>query len=409
MGNSSRNLRKKGVVRMKKSTGILMIMALFIVSLNLRPAINSISPILENIQNDLGMSASIASLLTSIPVLCMGLFSPLAAKLGTRWGIERVICWSLVIIGIGTILRLYTNSTFLLLLTAFITGLGIAAIGPLLSGFIKRYFPTKVAGLIAIYSVALVLGASLASGLSAPLQDAMHSWQGALSIWVVLTVIAVPVWWFFVLRRIEPQVNLSASQPSTKIPWGNPKAWMLSCSFGLMAMLYFSVTAWLAPIIQGMGYSKVYAGNVLTIFVFIQIPVNLALPTLLKRFPSRLLWLLIGSVLELIGFLMIIGSVQPWIVASFIGIGAGALFSLNLLLPIDVTYNAEQAATWSAMTQSVGYIIGALGPIILGWIHDGTQSFFSAVIGMIVINVIMMAVQLVALTSINKDSVKAAA
>ncbi|WP_231507683.1 hypothetical protein [Bacillus sp. UNC41MFS5] len=74
---------------MKKN--VLLIIALFIASLNLRPAINSIAPLLGNMSADLGMSAAIASLLTSIPVLCMGIFSPVAVKAGGKWGIERVI------------------------------------------------------------------------------------------------------------------------------------------------------------------------------------------------------------------------------------------------------------------------------------------------------------------------------
>ncbi|WP_028775999.1 CynX/NimT family MFS transporter [Shimazuella kribbensis] len=390
---------------MKKITGSLMMVALFITSLNLRLAINSISPILENIRNDLGMSASIASLLTSIPVLCMGIFSPIAAKLGNRWGIERVIGWSLAFIGFGTILRFFSNSTLFLLLTAFIAGVGIAAVGPLLSGFIKRYFQTKVPSMIAIYTVALTIGAALASGLTAPLQTSLN-WQGALAIWAIFAIIAVPVWWLFVLHRIKKTTNQPSVQQEVKMPWGNKTAWLLTLSFGLMAMLFYSVTAWLPPIIQNMGYSKMYAGNVLTIFVVVQIPVSLLLPVLLKRIPSRLTWLLIASSMELIGFLMILFAFEPWIAALFIGIGAGSLFPLNLLLPIDATKNAQEAASWAAMTQSIGYIIGSAGPILLGWIHDSTKSFSLAIIGMAMIAVIMMVVQILASIGQAKDKDK---
>lgn len=120
-------MRKKG----------LLIIALFVATLNLRPAINSIAPLLEDIQVDLGMSAALASLLTSIPVLCMGLFSPLAVKASGKWGMERIIGYSLLIIGIGTVIRLFAHSTAVLLISSLIAGLGIASIGPLTSGFIK--------------------------------------------------------------------------------------------------------------------------------------------------------------------------------------------------------------------------------------------------------------------------------
>ncbi|MFC0212764.1 CynX/NimT family MFS transporter [Paenibacillus chartarius] len=120
---------------------ILIAIALFTASLNLRPAINSIAPLLDSIRTDLGMNGAVASLLTSIPVLCMGLFSPFAVKAGGKWGMEKVMGISLVIIAVGTALRAFTASVFYLLVTALIAGIGIAFIGPLLAGFIKKHFP----------------------------------------------------------------------------------------------------------------------------------------------------------------------------------------------------------------------------------------------------------------------------
>lgn len=377
---------------MKKVNSLILIIALFVAAFNLRLAINSISPLLETIQRDLNMSASISSLLTVIPVLCMGLFSPLAAKMGGRWGIERTIGWALGLIGFGTILRLYANSTPFLILTALIAGIGIAAVGPLLSGFIKRYF-TNVPPMIAVYTVALSLGAAMSSGLTVPIQTALNSMQGSLAFWSIFGMIAVFIWWLFVLRRIKPTAKNTGTAPSTKMPWKNANAWLLTLSFALMAMLFYSVTAWLPPMIQSMGYSEVYASHVFTIFAFIQIPVSLVLPSLLKKVPSRLLWLSIATVFELIGFSMIFFNIQPWIAAIFIGLGAGMLFPLNLLLPIDMTKNSQEATSWSAMIQSVGYVIGAIGPLIIGWIHDTTNSFSIAISGMIAITILMIIVQ----------------
>ena len=386
-----------------KKRYILMIIALFIASLNLRPSINSIAPVLETIRTSLGMNASVASLLTSIPVLCMGLFAPIAVKFSGKWGIERVLGWSLLVIGVGTILRFFTNSTSFLLITAFIAGIGIAFAGPLLPGFIKRHFPKNVPSMIAIYTVALTLGAALSSSLIVPMQNSMNSWQSALGIWGVLAFVAVLFWWLFVMRHIRPQDHLASTGTKTTMPWTNKKAWLLTLTFGLMAMLFYSVTAWLPEIIQGMGYSKSYAASALTIFVVVQIPVSLVLPILLRKFPSRRLWLTVATLLQLVGLVMLAFSIEPLVATFLIGVGAGGLFSLNLLLPLDATENPQEAAAWSAMTQSVGYVIGATGPLILGWIHDATDSFSTAIAGLIVINVAMMVVQTVATTIKRKQ------
>ncbi|MGG4554659.1 CynX/NimT family MFS transporter [Paenibacillus humicus] len=121
----------------KTVSGGLLMAAVFLAALNLRLSINSISPILESIRNELNMSASLASLLTTIPVLCMGIFSPLAAKISGRWGLERVISWSLLLIGAGTLLRFFANSTISLIITALIARAGIASVGPLLFGLLS--------------------------------------------------------------------------------------------------------------------------------------------------------------------------------------------------------------------------------------------------------------------------------
>lgn len=379
-----------------KKKQLLMVIAIFIASLNLRPAINSIGPLLEVIRDELGINASVASMLTSIPVLCMGLFAPAAVKFSAKWGIERVLWWALLLVGLGTFLRFFTHSVSFLLITAFISGIGIAFVGPLLSGFIKQYFPRFVPAMISTYTVALTLGAALSSSFVVPLQKVLKSWQSALGIWAILAFLAIILWWLFVIRQTEPHQVKPTTGTQGKMPWNNKRAWILTLTFGLMAILFYSITAWLPQIMQGIGYSKSYAVTTLSIFVIIQIPVNLTLPLLLKNYPSRRMWLMISALIQLVGLIMIPFSIVPWLAAAFLGIGAGGLFSLNLMLPLDATNNPHDAAAWSAMAQSVGYIIGATGPLLLGWIHDTTNSFSFAMIGLIIVNLLMMLTQLIA-------------
>lgn len=372
-----------------------LVLALFLASLNLRPAIASVSPLLETLRGELGMSGSIASLLTSIPVLCMGIFSPLAVKLGLRWGIERILWLSLLLIGVATVLRVFTMSELFLLASALLAGIGIAATGPLLSGFIKRNFPNQVPSMIGVYSVAMVIGAALSAGLTVPLQGAMNgSWRTALASWAVLAVIVLPVWWFAVLRKAEKQASQGTAPNTGRLPWGNQRAWLLTLFFGLMAMLFYSLTAWLAPVVASMGYSKVYAGGMLTVFTLVQIPSTLIIPLLISRFPNRLPWLVGCALFELAGLILLSSfAVNPLICSVLLGIGAGGLFPLGLLLPIDETSNPQDASAWSAMAQSGGYVIGALGPMLVGWIRDTTQSYTNALLGLIVICIIMIVLQ----------------
>lgn len=164
--------------------------------------------------------------------------------------------------------------------------------------------------------------------------------------------------------------------------------------FGMMAIAFYSVTAWLAPAVSNMGYSKVYAGNMLTLSTLVQIPATFLIPMLMHRFSNRLLWMIACALSNLAGILLIIFSSSPWLAAILLGIGNGGLFPIALMLPIEETSNAQDASSWSAMTQSVGYVIGALGPILVGWIQDMTSSFVFAFVGLAAVTVAMIIVQL---------------
>lgn len=373
-----------------------IVLALILASLNLRPSITSISPLMSTIQGDLGISGITASLLTTLPVLCMGIFAPFSVKLSRRWGNEGAIVLALILIGTGTALRLFVGATPLMMFTSFLSGVGIALAGPLLSSFIKQYFPTRVAAMVGLYSTAMVVGASISVGLSVPLQKILGgSWKGSLALWALLAVIALPIWVKLALsaRKVRQSGQISAVNVEA-LPVKNSRAWILTLFFGLMAAIFYSLTAWLAPAIQSQGYTKETAGSIQTLFTLISLPSTLLIPMLVHRYQRRVFWLVGCALMELIGVLMLNLSVSPWLAAIPLGIGAGGLFPIALMLPIDETNNAQEASAWSAMTQSGGYILGALGPLGIGWLHDATGSFIQAFYGLAIIIVLQIIVQL---------------
>jgi len=363
-----------------------LVMIIFFVSLNLRPSITSVGPLLDIIQTDLGMGGVTASLLTALPVFCMGLFAILAIKLNSRLGMEKSLLIAMSLIVVATFLRIFVHNSFLLFATALFSGIGIGIAGPLITGFIKKYFPNNL-GLMGVYSVSMVIGAAVASSLSVPLYQRMNeSWQHALSFWSIL---AVPA--FLLLIPLLTKAEKSRDTlPISALFVKNKRVTLFMLFFCCMAAIFYSLTAWLAPIVQSMGFSYSQSGIILTLFTVIQIPVSFLIPILVSKTGNRKVWLLVCSLLEIIGILMLLLHFSPWVATVFLGIGAGGLFPLALLLPIQEAKNSEQTVSWSAMMQFGGYLIGALGPAFIGLTVDIFDNFVPALVGLLIIICVML-------------------
>jgi len=369
---------------------IFYLAALFLAALNLRPIITSVASMMSMIQSDLGVSALTASLLTTLPVLCMGVFAPVATKLSRRFGLERTLFFSIFLITIATGLRGTSQTVTILLMTAFAGGVGISFAGPLLSSFIKKYFP-KSPGIVSVYSISMTVGAALASGLTIPIYlRSEHNLPLALSCWAILGVIAMILW--LGLARQNQQADL-ADVP-LRLPLRNKKAIQFTLFFGFMSSMFYSLTAWISPIALDFGNSPQYAAMLLTIFTLIQIPVALLVPNIVNRLGKPKLFLILCSLSELIGLLFLLLPMPILPAVIFLGIGAGGLFPLALMLPIIETRTPEEAGTWSAMSQMGGYIMGGFGPFLIGLIFDISGHFQAAIVAMLAIVMLMIGVQL---------------
>ncbi|SDI17270.1 MFS transporter, CP family, cyanate transporter [Planococcus glaciei] len=352
----------------KKSVLGLMVLAIFFVSLNLRPAISSIGPLLETIRTDLALSNSQISLLTSVPVFCMGLFAPLAVGFNRKFGMKRSISILIIVIGTLTLVRGLVPSYPVLLASAFFIGLAIAIISPLLSAMIKRNFPTRTASLIGVYSFGMGLGAALSSGLTGVFYTILD-WPLALASWGLLAIAALILW----QRVEEPESDaLEVRGEPVLSPWKNKRAWLMLLFFAFQSALFFSLITWLAPIASDKGMNILAAGAVLTVMSLVQLVGNLSIPALLGKFPSRLLWtfvLLISGAAGIL-LLMIEGTAFIWLAAVLLGITLGGLFPIALLMPLDENTRADDVNSWTAMIQSGGYIISSIMPFGIGFLYD---------------------------------------
>lgn len=364
----------------KKWNSILLIFSIFSIAINMRPAITSIGPMLETIREQLSLSNAQVSLLTAVPVICMGIFATLAPLLNRKFGLLRTMAVMITLIGVMTALRGFISGFIVLVVTAFIIGIAIAVVGPLLSAMIKQYFPDKAASVIGIYSFGMGVGSAASAGLTAVFFDTTGSYFFALSIWSILALIGLVAWFLAMKGQMEgPQINsvkAKSQRNKMKSPWKSRKAWLFLLFFGLQSSAFFSIITWLAPIATSSGLTLLQAGTLLSIMTTVQIFFNILLPLLMERFPVRKFWLLLILIAGMLAVVLFWTGVHSlmWVGAFIMGIPLGGLFPIALLLPLDETETAEEASSWTAMMQTGGFIIGGLLPLLIALVFDWTAN-----------------------------------
>lgn len=378
-------------MKQRTTYGLFALVAIFFVSINLRPAVTSVGPLLNTIADDLAVSSTQMSLLTSIPVFCMGLFASLAMPMTKRFGDRLAIVLLVAVIGVATLVRIFVPTYGALVVTSFFAGVGIAAIAPIMSGFIKKHFPQKTASVIGLHSFGIGFGATISAGFTTVFYDWSNGWAFALGIWGVLAAVAIVIWMMAVKK--EPTLTLVRQEAAAqgRNPWKTKRAWILLLFFGVQTSLFFSMTTWLAPIAQEAGFTVSTAGTVLTVMTIVQLFGNLTIPALLEKYPNRMTWIVsltavafVGGVLLLIG-----GTAFIWIGAMLIGLAMSGLFPIGILLPLDDARNDEEANTWSSMVMSGGFMMSAIIPLVIGVLYDVTGTHTTS-IWMIVAQIVLL-------------------
>jgi len=351
----------------------LLLASLMLIALNLRPALSSLSPLLRQIESSTGLSSSAIGLLTTLPVLCLGLFAPLAPRLARRWGSERTLGAILALLAVGIVLRSLLPPAGLFL-GSLIAGACIGILGVLLPSLVKRDFPAQAGQLMGLYTMMLCIGAALAAGATAPLAEAFDGhWQPALAIWALVAVVALLVW----LPQLRQPPLAAAYRHQGSSLWRNRLAWQITLYMGLQSSLAYIVFGWLPTLLMDRGLGMVQAGLMLSGSVMTQLVSALTAPWLATRGNDQRLAIVVAMTLTLAGLLGCLyaplGSLWLW--AVVLGLGQGATFSLALALLVLRSRDAETAGRLSGMAQGAGYSLASLGPLLVGIIHDATHGW----------------------------------
>lgn len=358
----------------------LLAASVVLIALNLRPVFSSLSVLLPEIMKTTGLSAAGASFLTMLPVLCLGLFAPLAPGLEHRAGMERTLLGCLLLVTLGTLLR-GAGSAAPLFVGSALAGIGIAVANVLMPVLVKRDFPRHVALMMGLYVAWVPGGAAVAAGFTVPLEHALNGgWPRALAAWAVPAAVVTLVWAPYALSRRQAGDDM----PRIKVQglWRDRLAWEVTLFMGLQSALAYIVMGWLAPILRARGMDAINAGYVLSASTLVQIVTCLAMPMLAVRRRSQSGLALGVVVVTLVTLLACqfapLGGVWVWVWAIVLGAAQGAGFALALTLIVLRSPDARVASQLSAMAQGVGYMIAAFGPLLVGLLRGWTGSFDAA-------------------------------
>jgi CP family cyanate transporter-like MFS transporter len=357
--------------------GLLLVVAIVLLAANLRPALTSVAPLIGQIRTDTGISNGVAGLLTGLPLLAFAVLSPIAPRLAHRFGMERVLLASLLVLAVGILLRSAGVVAALFLGTA-ILGAAIAVGNVLLPSLVKREFPERTGLMTSTYTTALAVSAAIAAGASFPIAYQVDlGWRGSLALWALLALVAAVVW-FPQIRSADPANASTGTSRGVTGLWSSVLAWQVTLFMGLQSLGYYVVLTWLPQILQEeVGVSAAQAGWLLALAQVVVIPAMFLAPVLADIRPSQYSVVVVAVTLTGAGTLgLLVASSTAtalWIV--LLGLGQGACFSLALTFFALRAPDSEHAAALSGMAQSVGYLLAAGGPFLFGLLRDVTHAW----------------------------------
>lgn len=366
------------------------VLEILLIAANLRASVTVVGPLLSTISGHYGLSGTAAGLLTALPVLGFAAFSPVALRLSRRAGTPIALLLAMLVLATGIIVRSLPSVAALFAGTAALAS-AIAVANVLLPAVVKERFPKRQGAITGLYVTAMGLMAAIASAVAVPLaRAAPGGWRTALGVWVALVVIAAALW----VPRIRSMGTPPLPAPAA-IPWRSPVAWKVTAFMGLQSLAFFAIIGWLPSLLESHRISAHAAGLELFAYQIAALVASLFLPVVIDRSADHRAMSCIAAVfagLSYAGLAAFPGLSLLWTLGA--GCAAGATLVLALSFMGMRATAPEQAAALSAMAQSVGYVLAAVGPFLFGVLHAASGSWIPSLLLLVASAIAVFAVGL---------------
>lgn len=372
-GVSSRLL--KVAMDQENRKGILLaVLGIVVVAVNMRAPLTSISPVMNEIIGRLNLNTLQAGLITTLPLLAFGCLSIFTPQLAAKWGLEKVLWYSMPVLALGLLARA-SGDMHLLFVGAGLIGVAITVGNVLMPAFIKLRFPEKMGLMTGINALSMNIAGVLASGFSVQIGLLTGwGWQGSIGVWVIPAIVGFLVW----IPQLRPvQAGAATASGGFSELLRSRLAWYITIFMGLQSCLFYVFVAWLPVVLQEWGMTEEQAGWTFSYIQMTQLPITLLGPVITARVKKHTRLILFTTVVLLLGISGLIFFKTTYVIPSVIciGIGTGLAFSIVLMFFVLKTKTPQNAARLSGMAQSFGYLIAAASPPLFGWIYDWTSDW----------------------------------
>lgn len=359
---------------LRGGAAVLAALGIMLVAANLRPAVVSVAPLVDVISSDEGFSSAVTGLLTALPVLFFGLAAPLAPRLAARFGIERTVFAAMGVLIVGIAVRI-VDSPVALMAGSVLIGAAIGVCNVVLPSLIKRDFAHRSGLMTGLYSMTLSGMAAVAAGLTVPINNGLGgNWHLSLAFWGLLAAVTMVIW----LPQLRAMHVVAAVGDSGRV-WRDPVAWAITVYMGAQSLIFYTFNAWLPQYLMDHGYSAGTAGTMLAVGGVVGLVSSLVAPIVAGKFADQRIVTAAFLAVCVVGFAgLLLTDAVPAFWACLIFVGPGAGISLALLFMVLRSNSTQQTAQASGMAQSVGYVLAAVGPIMVGAVHDATSSWTAA-------------------------------
>lgn len=369
----------------------LVLVGVVLLAFNLRPAAVSVGPVLTEIRDALGMSSTVAGVLTALPVVSFAVFGALAPRVAKRFGAHRTTLVALLAVTAGIVLRSQVGSTAGFLLLSLLALAGMATGNVVMPSLVRLHFPRHVGLVTATYSTALAVGLTTASLTTAPIATTYDDWRAGILTWGLTAAVAAVPWVLLALRETPDTATGddqgAGARYTLRQVAGTRLGRRMAMFFGFQSLMAYSIYGWFAEVYRDAGFSRDEAGVLLGVIAGISIPLSFLLPVLAARLSDLrpMVWSVV--LCYPVGYLGLAFAPAPlaYLWALLVGIGASTFPLVLAMIALRARTPAGTAAL-SGFTQSAGYVIAIVGPFGMGVLHDLTGGWST---GLVVLTVLV--------------------